>query len=593
MNSDQVEEYDYRDDQQRPSKKTSVKRSRESLLEDLVNCGGIKIEKLISTVSTPFITRALHLLEDSSWISTPTAPDRNPEVPTSPPFSHLSSTTIAALTKQKAIRSVLRGQIRGHIHCFLIDKSNGCSRFIGHPKTLNGSLLQTPFSLARTTELLRLLSQEVGPMVYILETDFRNFFPQIPLPTDTQPQFGFLNIDECGKHTSHMMNVLVQGWDKSTIIAQCVSWALISIPQKDLVISFDDDDTVPGILRIRHGDKTAFVAVVYDNILIVSSDKVLHDTIRQQLLDNARIFNTRFKYINNTVNSFNFCGLEGAFIHNTIVEDTLVFQWRILSEVFVKWHTTCSSLIITTPAEVMKVFGYITRIRHVQQRTLSDIKDFMKDLSKLSAEMHFSNHKKWDTESHQAKMLGIQILKIFSKEENTWTSFSKQDIQETVIIITDASNTKLGYYILLLHSDGTFEHISHRSIVRSDDSHIDIAEAQAVVEALKDPSLFLLRFDAMIIMVDNTAASRSLYKCRSKSPSLDLCIQDSWLLISKFVTEDKVGIVDIASSDNVADIMTRDEIENDANFTTRFALSCIRANSAVDNLKLHIRWNPR
>ena len=262
------------------------------------------------------------------------------------------------------------------------------------------------------------------------------------------------------------MRVLVQGWDKSTIIAQVISWAMLSICSKDgIPYPFENLSSAPGMVKIAHEDQIAIIAVVYDNILIISNGKKLYKNLTTQLKDNTRKYNVRFKYIKETVNSFSFCGIEGHFPTptNNNISPSNAFFWRIAPEVFESWNALIEGEVIRTPAEVMQVFGFLSRTRHVQLRTLSSVRPFLKKLSLLCKHMHDTEHKLWSTPSETSSTLGIDIINIFRQEINNWTTFEKKIIRRTLVIVTDASNDKLGYYIMVRDEKGTYTYATHRT----------------------------------------------------------------------------------------------------------------------------------
>jgi hypothetical protein len=111
-------------------------------------------------------------------------------------------------------------------------------------------------------------------------------------------------MDEKRNITFHLMKVLVQGWNRSTQMAQTTS-----------------------SLALCHGDRQ------------MTNEIERRDRILTQLKKNANAWNIRFKYINKSDNEINFSGI--PFRANTSSK----LQWRIDPKVDNKMesHSTTST----------------------------------------------------------------------------------------------------------------------------------------------------------------------------------------------------------------------------------------------------------
>ena len=80
------------------------------------------------------------------------------------------------------------------MHAFTVPKAKGGERFICHPRALTLQKTKTDASSEGLSmaELIRLLNLHLGGRkdIFILESDFTNFFPQMSIPPHLRPYFG-------------------------------------------------------------------------------------------------------------------------------------------------------------------------------------------------------------------------------------------------------------------------------------------------------------------------------------------------------------------------------------------------------------------
>jgi hypothetical protein len=119
------------------------------------------------------------------------------------------------------------------------------------------------------------------------------------------------------------MKVLVQGWNRSTQIAQTIGLPALRRGDRQMTNEIERHEGIPGLIAHEQGGGRTPIAIVYDNILCVSSSQQQRDRIPTQLRKNANAWNIRFKYINKSDNETNLCGIQ--FRANTSSK----LQWRI------------------------------------------------------------------------------------------------------------------------------------------------------------------------------------------------------------------------------------------------------------------------
>ena len=141
-----------------------------------------------------------------------------------------------------------------------------------------------------------------------IELDFKNFFPQIPITLNLSRFMGVF-IDGI----QFFQKCLTQGWNGATIVAQAVSWATVAFTLPDdsdhlgLVLPPWDESPPPFVVT---KDPLWFIAIQYDNILVLTGSHDLHQRWRTRILRNCLYFNCVLKYLNESLNYFCFCGIE-------------------------------------------------------------------------------------------------------------------------------------------------------------------------------------------------------------------------------------------------------------------------------------------
>ncbi|CUE77229.1 unnamed protein product [Bodo saltans] len=558
-------------------------------LDPIINAGGIHIKTISTALTIKKLQDTIHLLDANTW--------QLPNIDKKVLYSHLHSSIIRSALRDKVLQRCNQGNIEMFIHAFTTGKSDASTeRLIGHPPALNQMSKQRSrdepargpqLSLPSTSTLVRTLHQlctEVAATdLFYSESDFKNFYPQIPLPPQTRRYFGIANIDEEHTRSFYIMRVLVQGWDKSALIAQVVSWTVITNGDNNTTEILKNMENIPGIIIDQQQGAFIMYVLVYDNILVISNSQTLRDEAQRRLQSNCRRWNITLKYLKTTKNEATFCGIELGWANN-------ILTWKIQDSVLQRWKNLCTPTEAPTPKQIAQCFGILSRITHVYLAPPIHLVAVSRAIGNLMRDMHQANHKQWKSPNKSLQPLHRQIILQIEQQQTQATSFGeKMSLENPICIFTDASEKFLGFTITKIDGEKLLE--AQRQ--RTDTRHIDQAEAEAVDFALLSASSIINEgsFDSMIIGIDNQAAGRALLRGASMSPELHAIISACW----KHITFDPsiVGICDIPSAENVADVMTRSGDITTVEYHTRKAASMKRACKALESLQLGLRWTAR
>ncbi|CUG86516.1 Hypothetical protein, putative [Bodo saltans] len=162
-------------------------------LDPIINAGGIDIKAISTALTIKTFQDILNLLDANAW--------QLPNIDKKVIYSHLHSSIIRSALQDKAFQRCNQGNIEMFINTFTTTKSDASTeRLIGHPPALNHMSKQRSrdapprgprLSLPSTSTLLRTLQKVCADVaasdLFYSESDFKNFYPQIPLPPqDTQ-----------------------------------------------------------------------------------------------------------------------------------------------------------------------------------------------------------------------------------------------------------------------------------------------------------------------------------------------------------------------------------------------------------------------
>jgi hypothetical protein len=571
--------------------KAGRKRERITLehveLDPIFNAGGVKLREIIRDHRGTRIEHTLLLTNSTTWTTIQSTLERTMI------YSHLSENVLKSAVDTKVLRPCGRGEISLYLRAFTIGKTTGGCRLIGHPEWLNAKMETTnKLQLGSTTTLIRAIHSELqasgATNVYYSESDFKNFFFQIPLHESSKKYFGLCNIDEKGMQRYFQMRVLVQGWDKSVHIAQCISWTALMTGEESLTKQVQEAYKIPGICVTRHGNDFLLYSVVYDNILIVSNNPTLRNEAENRLKTNCRKWNIQFKYIKTTEGDAKFCGLTFSWKNN-------FFTWKISDDVAEKWKHNCQSIENHTPRTIAHAYGIIARIAHVYLKDPTELFEISSEMGSMMRNMHSNSHTQWDVTDATLAPLHEKLINIIRHHDFTEVNFEhRHNVSNPWCIFTDASNDKLGYTIFQLSG----EKIDEQTKLRNDTRPIFLAEADATGWALENMEQILKKNehtppDALVIGVDNQTVGRALLRGGSINAELHQIISTCWEITKRWIHPNHVAICDIDTKENVADVMTRSENIGTNEYDYRFKASSIRAREALELLKQGLRWSAR
>jgi hypothetical protein len=157
-------------------------------------------------------------------------------------------------------------------------------------------------------------------------------------------------------------------------------------------------------------------------------------------------------------------------------------------------------------------------------------------------------------------------------------------------IVTDASMDKLGLVSFFRNEDNRW--VIHREQTLHRSHATSIEEEEWALTFLKE-DLLLYRPDAIICGIDNMGVSRSLLRGVSASPKTDFFVQQAIDAMLLHISPHKIALLDIKSSDNVADVLTRSEDTGSEDYSTRRRLTLKALDRALDNINHDVRWTSR
>lgn len=614
-------------------------------LDPIENAAGVKwcATKYTSAgyIIPPTIKNALDSLDANLWSLSPEAKQTLKDTRVK---SYLSKTMIKDLHKYGCIEQINPDDALGWIHAFPVQKSNNAQRFIGHPKILNESLswatgeasIGSKVKLGSLTALLLAIKQipfltdeerrdqqrrGLGNL-YCSESDYKNFFPQVYLPPHTRKYFCIHNVDEDGTHTFWRMCCLVQGWSASTSTAQALSWWAIAKDWPALLSALSKLDHLPGFVTVQEGTRKAVIAIVYDNIGVFTNDASYRKQILSRLNKSCHTtdLNIKFKYIEKSINTFTFLGLEGAWgqseprphplptaspdfpqtTHSYPQTPRNLF-WRILPDSFHKWNVRARDLLSTTfrdgngtPREMMQMYGYISRYIHISNGERYTKRHLTSAVASVSR--HLKTKHDWKTPTHLSSEATILLTHAVLALKNDWHSHTCSTASRPYAVVTDASLGKLGYVAFTKEGPTNQWCVRHQNTLRRHHtSSIEEEEARAVAWALKELESDLIEYkpDTIICGIDNLGVSRSLLRGVSAglktNPHIQLAIESLLCLTHP----KKIALLDIHTDDNVADVLTRHEDTASQDYHTRRLLTMKALDRAVTNIDNDIRWTSR
>lgn len=515
---------------------------REPKLEPIENAGGLRLH-LFRQDPLPFVKIALEIL-DGNWIDSTT------------PRTLKQQCMVARIPAEELLANgiasrVQRGNIKNFMHVFTRQKQNGKCRIIGHPATLNEVTKPPNINLTSLTTLMGSLSDIIKPTqtqhnessdLHFTEIDFKNYFPQIPLPQKIWPYFGFMAFDNHGRRQCFQQKVLTQGWNMSPFIAQALTWACIlrNVPQQALV------EHLPGLLHLTEPEGETVIVVVYDNILVASNSSSLSEKWKTHIVNNTKYFNITTKYVTSTTNECVFCGLEIRVNHSQGL------HWRTKEETFSAWKLLAGAKYDGTAREVLKIAGIICRQAYVAQQTPAYFTEALTLSRQVLQEMAASGHVGWDTQGTY-KDTTAQIATLLNSMDNDWKQLPPDLIaaRNTVILVTDATPTKTCF----IHIDAeNFTILGDAVTTDIEACEICEAELTAVLHGVCSLQKQACA-TSLVLVIDNQAAGRALAKGYMLGPH-DRLVKD----IRQQAHSRNLNlttVIDIPTSENLADIGTR------------------------------------
>ena len=295
--------------------------------------------------------------------------------------------------------------------------------------------------------------------------------------------------------------------------------------------------------------------------------------------------------MNSTLNTLSFCGLD-------IRLNSKIIEWKIKDDVIQGWKDSCTASMTdrkeNTPKHVMMLFGYLNRLAYVRLESNYRHRSILQHISKISRTCS-SDRKQWSKKDRLSTTTYTNLANIIREIDFKWSSIKKHKFNHPILLATDASEKYIGFVLLHKHTD-SWTLLEQDSELRTEELSIDFGETLAThwasqkIKKHKTPDM-----DCLIIAIDNTASSRSLLRGASHSDEINDLIQATLDTLLTEFEETQIGILDIASADNVSDVLTRsrDISPSNEDYTTRLNATIKRAEIAIKQLELSIRWTSR
>lgn len=532
------------------------RRAPDPQVDPIINAGGINVKGLNTAYERlgcpDFLEYAFMLLLHFTF--TGTLPPRA-VIPTNLPES-------ATAQVKLLLTLVGKDSVNSFMSVFLRMKpgSDQC-RIIGHPALLNAAYKPRSLQLCRLADILWGCNLFATP--FCIELDFKNYFPQIPI-TRHLGQFMGVMIEGL----TYLQKVLVQGWNGSTNAAQALSWAIMAYTMHDdeILLTLPMKAESPPAFIITE-NPLSFVAIQYDNILVITGTPELHAKWRTRILRNTARFNCVIKYLNESTNYFSFCGIEvlktphytyrrtdiGRFMDQTgsypCIPEALTQSpsWLLLPTTK---NLRCTPRCIAGMIQIILRQGVICGSYPFAGSRPGPALRAASQLGKLMAG---TTKKAWAQPRPELEHLFCSMRQAFSSISNHWYTPPRRSVPGALFIATDARPHITAWVVF--DDDGVVIHAGVRPL--NPPREISVAETMAVKYAWKDcTSRGFFRGHVFVISgIDNTTASQCLTKEYSGGSSeLDEAVTAALKELPRHIHP---LFVDLHTDLNVADLPTR------------------------------------
>jgi hypothetical protein len=456
------------------------------------------------------------------------------------------------LVEWKLLCACLPEQIRFFNTYFAVPKGEEYARAIFNGKRLS-SLMPTPppvniFDIPRFLEKLSDIPITTG--VWLVIGDIRHWFHQIPVSFELSRFFGVaLSVNETFRWTC-----LPMGWSFSPAIAQALGWAMLCHRESGEFahVKIDDLEVSPTFVTLfsKIGQRVGFLALYYDNYIVVSTDADVARIMHNRIERNARLFNIALKehklftrkelFADPPI----FLGIEIGLTRKRHRDEGLGIHWRIHKR---NLRYLCA---MTYPArEIAQVIGRILYFRLVSLSPLGtheSTRGVLQLLRRVSKEawLHSWATARIAVSVSEASAIAQEVDCANGDEWNGATAAPSK----IAYVATDACDKGWGFVILneakIIYHSGQLE---YPATIAGD--HIFIKELFAALQGVfhartKEVAL-------VVVALDNTAAAGVLRRRYSTN-------QKANVLLAELDT--RIRVVTVAGSDNVADAPSRGAI---------------------------------
>lgn len=313
--------------------------------------------------------------------------------------------------------------------------------------------------------------------------------------------------------------------------------------------------------------------------------------MHRNFISNCIKFEVEHKYAYATTNEFSFCGVDFIFKSG-------VLSWKIKDDIITRWKKTATEG--STPRHALQLFGYVNRVTYIRLATNYHHRTSIRYVARLSR-MCAKKELAWN-EVHPLAKDAYNLLATTIKDlDFRWTCSIPIIINHPILLATDASGGSKGQFghigFVLLHKPPGSPHwveLRRGSKQRTEMRTIDYGETLALQWALTQivPDL-VESMDCCIAAIDNTTTSYALLRGAAYSEQVDDLIQASLDILLKFFEPHRIAVNDIASADNVADVLTRSQDCENEDYATRLASTIRRGEVSLHNMQMSLRWASR
>jgi hypothetical protein len=402
------------------------------------------------------------------------------------------------------------------------------------------------FDIAGFLEKLGSLDCKQG--LWMVIGDFRHWFHQIPVCRELSSYFGLA----LSPKEVYRWLCLPMGWSHSPVIAQSLGWAVLCHREEGspAYVCIDNMATPPTFVTLKDaaGQEVGFLALYYDNYIVVSNNHQVARAMNERIKKNAKLFNIALK--EHAIHARSelmgatpptFLGIELGLQRTR--DGVFAVRWRIKNRMI---RTLDQGVF---PArEVARVIGKLLYSRLISLEPLGTHESTRQVLSLLARVSREAWAQTWNSARITITDEEAAHLRVETERASGDNWHGTPPIPRKVAYVaTDASCNGWGFVIL---EAGTVLFDSGRLLFPTSltDDHIFIKELHAAIQGIRHVAISSPDVEQVVVVVDNTAVAGVLRRRYSTNTKANLMLKDLQM---------RIRIVTVPSEANVADSPSR------------------------------------